>query len=142
MKHKLTVYELGKLLSEVCNSYKTSLLGKINLSGGWMTIQGGVEVESTPTNRVVLKGNNIISLKINGTGTEGISIKITGAKNGKFEVNIAPKKVIEIHTAGLGLQIQKEKTNQCTIKVDDSMIFTVNTSAGEVNELLCNTLMM
>ncbi len=140
MKYELTVYELGKLLSEVSKSYKTNLLAKINLSGGWMTLQGQVEVESAPTDRVVLKGNNIIALNVKAEGSEGASIKITGAKDGKFEVTIAPKKVIEIHTGGLGLQVQKEKADECTIKIDDSMIFTVNVGAGEVKELLSNTL--
>ena len=136
MKQKLTVYELGKLLKEVTDTHKTSLLAKINLSGGWMTIQGQVEVKGIPTDKVVLKGNNIITLKLKSEGNEGTDLKITGAKDGSFEVAIAPKKVIEIHTGGLGLQVQKEKNNECTIKIDDSMIFNVNTAAENVEKLL------
>lgn len=136
MRYELTIYELGKLLSDVSKSYKTSILTKINLSGGWMTLQGQVEVESALTDKGVLKGNNIIALKVKSQGTDGSSIKITGAKDGKFAVSVAPKKVIEIHTGGLGLQIQKEKADECTIKIDESMIFTVNTGAGQVEKLL------
>lgn len=136
MKKKLTVYELGKLLQGVTDAYKTSLLAKINLSGGWMTIQGQIEVQGRPTDKVVLKGNNIITLKVKSEGNEGTELKITGAKDGSFEVAVAPKKVIEIHTGGLGLQVQKEKADECTIKIDDSMIFTVKASATEVEALV------
>lgn len=136
MKHELTVYELGKLLQEVSNTYKTSILAKVNLSGGWMTIQGQVEVLGIPTDKVALKGNNIITLKVKGNENEGTEMKITGAKDGKFSVAIAPKKVIEIHTGGLGLQLQKEKKDECTLKVDDSMIFTVKAGATEVEALV------
>ena len=75
----------------------------------------------------------LLKLITQGVGTE---LKITGAKDGKFEVAIAPKKVIEIHTGGLGLQVQKEKTDECTIKIDDSMIFTVKASAADVEALV------
>lgn len=136
MKHELKIYELGKLLERVTEAYNTSLLAKINLSGGWMTLQGQVEVKSIPTDKVVLKGNNIIGLIVKSTEGVGTELKITGAKDGKFEVAIAPKKVIEIHTGGLGLQVQKEKTDKCTIKIDDSMIFTVKASAADVEALV------
>lgn len=136
MKYELTIYELGKLLCDVSKSYKTSILAKINLSGGWMTLQGQVEVESAPTDKVMLKGNNIIALKVKSEGSDGTTIKITGAKDEKFTVSVAPKKVIEIHTGGLGLQVQKEKADECTIKIDESMIFTVNAGAGQVEKLL------
>lgn len=136
MKRELTVYQLGKLLQEVNNLYKTNILAKISLSGGWMTLQGEVEVLSIPTEKVVLKGNNIIALKIKGSENEGTEIKLTGAKDGKFSVAIAPKKVIEIHTGGLGLQLQKEKADECTIKLDESIIFTVKASAAEVEALV------
>lgn len=136
MKHELKIYELGKLLERVTEAYNTSLLAKINLSGGWMTLQGQVEVKLIPTDKVVLKGNNIIGLIVKSTEGAGTELKITGAKDGKFEVAIAPKKVIEIHTGGLGLQVQKEKTDECTIKIDDSMIFTVKASAADVEALV------
>lgn len=136
MKHELKIYELGKLLERVTEAYNTSLLAKINLSGGWMTLQGQVEVKSIPTDKVVLKGNNIIGLIVKSTEGVGTELKITGAKDGKFEVAIAPKKVIEIYTGGLGLQVQKEKTDECTIKIDDSMIFTVKASAADVEALV------
>lgn len=136
MKQEITVYQLGKLLQTVTNEYKTSLMAKINLSGGWMTLQGTVEVQSIPTDEVVSKGNNIIDLKVRSDENHGSVIKITGAKDGKFSVAVAPKKVIEIHTGGLGLQLQKEKPDECTIKIDDSMIFTVNASAAQIEGLL------
>ena len=136
MNYKLTVYQLGKLLSEVSSTYKTSLLAKINLSGGWMTMQGDVEVESAPTERVMLKGNNIITLKVKADETNSVAVKITGAKDGKFNVSLAPKKIVELRQ--LGLQIKKEKTDECTIKVDDGMVFAVSTGVEEVIKLLNN----
>lgn len=136
MNYELTVYQLGKLLSEVSSTYKTSLLAKINLSGGWMTIQGDVEVESAPTERVMLKGNNIITLKVKADETNSVAVKITGAKDGKFNVSVAPKKIVELRQ--LGLQIKKEKTDECTIKVDDGMVFAVSTGVEQVIKLLNN----
>lgn len=136
MNYELNVYQLGKLLSEVSSTYKTSLLAKINLSGGWMTMQGDVEVESAPTERVMLKGNNIITLKVKADETNSVAVKITGAKDGKFNVSLAPKKIVELRQ--LGLQIKKEKTDECTIKVDDGMVFAVSTGVDEVIRLLNN----
>ena len=134
MNYELTVYQLGKLLSEVSSTYKTNLLARINLSGGWMTMQGEVEVEAAPTDRVVLKGNNIITLKVKADETNAACVKITGAKDGKFNVSVAPKKIVELRP--LGLQIKKERADECTIKVDDSMIFAVNAGAEEIIKLL------
>lgn len=136
MNYELTVYQLGKLLSEVSSTYKTSLLTKINLSGGWMTMQGDVEVESAPTERVMLKGNNIITLKVKADETNAAIVKITGATNGKFNVSVAPKKIVELRQ--LGLQVKKEKADECTIKVDDGMVFAVSAGVEEVIKLLNN----
>ena len=64
MKYDLNVYELGQLLSNITKEYNTELLSKIKLSGGWMTMTGKVSVVSVPEDKVVLKGNNIITLNI------------------------------------------------------------------------------
>ena len=45
MIHELTVYKLGKLLSELTNDYKINLLVKRKLSGGFITITGEVGVD-------------------------------------------------------------------------------------------------
>lgn len=109
MKCELTVYELGKLLKSVSEEYKMSLISKIKLSGGWMTMIGQVEVESTPTKEILAKGSNIISLKVKNHCGEGNLIKITGVKDTKFLLNIGPRRVKEIHVGGLNFDRIKEK---------------------------------
>jgi len=136
MKYELTVYELGKLLKSVSEEYKMSLVSKIKLSGGWMTMIGEVEIEYIPAKPVLSKGNNIISLKVKNQCEDGNSIKITGLKDCKFEVDIAPKRVKEVHVGGLNLITIKEKHDECTLKIDENVILNVNGPAGEIVKFL------
>ena len=93
MKYELTLYELGKLLKNIREEYKMNLLSKITLSGGWMTITGSVDIEEIPKTEIISKGNNIISIKVKTNEEEGQILKITGAKDKKFNIDIAPSKV-------------------------------------------------
>ena len=56
MVHELTVYKLGKLLSELSSEYNVSLLVKRKLSGGFITVTGKVDVDYIPTDKKTLKG--------------------------------------------------------------------------------------
>ena len=139
MKHELKIYELGKLLERVTEAYNTSLLAKINLSGGWMTLQGQVEVKSIPTDKVVLKGNNIITLNIRDNECEGSLIKITGAKDSKFNIDIAPTKYKEFGATGLNLNKVKINENECKLRIGEDMIFTIrNASVKNISNIIDN----
>ena len=100
MEKELTLYQLGNLLKAVTENYEVSLMSKIKLSGGWMTITGNIDVDYIPTNEVLGKGSNIIGLKINNNGSCANDIKITGMKDLNFKVNLAATKFKEIHKGG------------------------------------------
>ncbi|MDV4149647.1 UDP-N-acetylglucosamine pyrophosphorylase [Clostridium sp. AL.422] len=137
MKYELNIYELGQLLSKVTSTYNVDVLTKLKLSGGWMTITGAAQVVSVPENRVVLKGNNIITLKIKDTGYEGSSLKITGAKGGSFNIDLAPTKYREFGNSGLSLNKVKINNNECKLRIDEDMIFTIrNASVEDIDNIL------
>ena len=125
MKYELSIYELGQLLTKVTEGYKVELLSKLKLSGGWMTMTGEAQVVSVPENKVVIKGNNIITLNIKGINCEGSLLKITGAKNGVFQIDISPTKYKEFGATGLNLNKTKINNNETKIRIDEDMIFTV-----------------
>lgn len=136
MKYELTLYEVGILLKNISEEYKVDLLSKITLSGGWMTIIGAMEVEEIPRTEGISKGNNIISLKVKTSEDAASVLKITGAKDKKFNVDISPTKFKVI--SGTGLNLDKLQTNneECKLRIDEDMIFTINTSADNVLKLL------
>ena len=128
MKYELTIYELGKLLKEVSNVYEVDMLTKINLSGGWFTIKGKMEVLDIPEDRTLIKGNNIITLKINNISNEGFEVKITGAKNKLFKIDIDNTKYRELGGASLTLNKIKIKKDECKLRIDEDIIFTIKQS--------------
>ncbi|WP_288221329.1 UDP-N-acetylglucosamine pyrophosphorylase [uncultured Clostridium sp.] len=137
MKHELNIYELGQLLTKVTEEYKVELLSKLKLSGGWMTMTGEVKVVSVPENKVVLKGNNIITLNINDINCKGSLLKITGAKDGIFKIDVAPTKYKEFGATGLNLNKTKINNNETKIRIDEDMIFTVReASVDSINNII------
>lgn len=136
MEKEVTLYQLGNLLKEVTKKYEVSLMSKIKLSGGWMTITGNVDVDYVPHNEVLGKGSNIIGLKINNGGSCANDIKITGIKDSNFKINLSATKFKEIHKGGLNIDKIKEKADKCTLKIDDNMIFTINASVDEIKNFL------
>ncbi|WP_411170395.1 UDP-N-acetylglucosamine pyrophosphorylase [Clostridium sp. MB05] len=139
MKYNLNVYELGQLLSNITKEYKVELLSKIKLSGGWMTMTGKVSVIAVPEDKIVLKGNNIITLNIQGNECEGSLIKITGAKDSKFEIDVAPTKYKEFGATGLNLNKVKINENECKLRIGEDMIFTIrNTSVQSISNIINN----
>ncbi|VYU10219.1 UDP-N-acetylglucosamine pyrophosphorylase [Clostridium tertium] len=125
MKYDLNIYELGQLLTKLTKNYKVELLSKAKLSGGWMTITGEVDIVSVPDDKVVLKGNNIITINIKDKDCKGSYIKITGAKNGSFNIDIANTKYKEFGATGLNLNKVKINENECKLRIDEDMIFTI-----------------
>lgn len=138
MKHELTLYQLGKLLKNITKEYRVDLLSKITLSGGWLTLTGAASIEEAPRSEGVSLGNNIISIKVKANENEGSVLKITGAKNKKFNVDISPTKLRVI--SGTGININRLQTNneECKLRIDEDMIFTINTTAEVVSKLVEN----
>lgn len=139
MKYNLKIYELGQLLNNITKQYKTELLSKIKLSGGWVTMTGEVSVVSIPESKVALKGNNIITLKIKDSGYEGSIVKITGSKDNNFAIDVAPTRYKEFNRGGLNINKVKIKEDECKLRIDEDIIFTVrNVSAGELSNIINN----
>ena len=135
MIHELTIYKLGKLLNELKLKYNMNLLLKRKLSGGFITIVGEVDVNYIPEDKETLKGNNIIGLKVKNDNGQ-MDLKITGIKGSLFKVEIAPTKFKEINSGGLSVDKIKESKEECKLKVDDDLIFTISASSEEVEKLL------
>ncbi len=135
MVYELTVNKLGKLLKDLTNDYNISLLVKRKLSGGFVTITGEVEVDYFPTEQKTLKGNNIISLKVKNNGGQ-IDLKITGIKDTLFKVEVAPTKLKEVNIGGLSIDKIKESKDECKLKVDEDLIFTIPAPCEIVKKLI------
>jgi hypothetical protein len=131
MKYELNVYKLGRLLDEVTKKYKVDILAKIKLSGGFMTMTGKVEVVDKPKDIKVLKGNNIITLKVTSENLEGNTIKITGVNNKGFTVDLSLTKFKQLGGSTLYIDKIKENKNECKIRLDEDIIFTVRESKIE-----------
>ena len=135
MVHELTVYKLGKLLKELTNDYSINLLVKRKLSGGFITITGEVDVEYFPTEQKTLKGNNIIGLKVKNNSGE-MDLKITGIKESLFKVEVVPTKFKEINIGGLTVDKIKESKDECKVRVDEDLIFTIPAPCEVVEKLI------
>ena len=135
MKYELTTFELGILLKKIRENNNISILSKINLSGGWLTITGSVEILEIPKNNTIMAGNNFINIKVSNNN-EGTIIKLIGAKDSKFSIDISPTKFKEIKPSSLSLDMIKENSNECKLRIDEDVIFTINSSAESIAQLI------
>ena len=136
MDKELSLYELGILLKEITSKYKTSLVTKVKMSGGWMTFTGNIEVEYIPKVDNIIGGNNIIGLRVCNNVDQWTSIKITGIKGKKFNINIAKAKYKEINKFGLNIDQIKEKEDKSTLRIDDSMVLSVDAGIETLLKIL------
>ena len=132
MKLELTVFQLGKALKDIENQYNLNLLVKQNLSGGWITIVGEATITDYPIEENGGNSNNIISVNIKGSSSEGTTIKFIGAKGKKFNVDISPAKYKSIPKKGLTLNQVKINKNECALRIDENIIFTIKESAEKI----------
>lgn len=135
MVHELTIYKLGKLLNELSSEYTMKLLVKRKLSGGFITITGEVNVDYIPSDKKALKGNNIIGLNIKNDGGQ-IDLKITGIKDTLFKVEVAPTKFKEVSIGGLSIDKIQESKEECKVRIDEDLIFTVPAPSEVVEKLI------
>lgn len=139
MNLELTVCELGNLLKKIEEQSELDVLIKSNLSGGWMTITGSASITKIPgTSASKCGGNkdNIIDISIKGEGKESIPVKITGANNKKFSVNIAPTKYKELAPNNLSLNMIKTNNNETKLRIDENIIFTIKDSVENIEKLV------
>ena len=126
---------MGNLLSEISNKYNVSLLVKRKLSGGFITITGKVEVDYAPTDEKTLKGNNIIGLKVKNDGGQ-MDLKITGIKDTLFKVEVSPTKFKEVNIGGLSIDKIQESKEECKVRIDEDLIFTVPAPSEVIEKLI------
>lgn len=139
MKYDLTINELGNILKKLDEKYDLELMTKIELSGGWMTMHGNASITKIPSSDLsgcASKGNNIIHIKVKSKTTEGTIIKITGAKDKKFNVNIAATRYKELSPGSLMLNQLKVNDEECKLRIDNDIIFKINASADTIKSLI------
>lgn len=135
MKYELTTFELGTLLKKISNNNTLNIMCKLNLSGGWITFNGKADILEIPKSNKIIAGNNFINLKVSDKDNNGTIIKIIGAKNSKFTIDISPTKFKEIKANSLNLDIIKESDCECKLRIDENVIFTINNSLDEIEKL-------
>lgn len=140
MNLELNIYELGQGLKKLSEEYNLEALIKMNLSGGWMTLMGEATIENVPVEVVKgcsSKSNNIIDIRIKSEGTEeGSIVKLTGAQDKKFEVNIAPGKYRELSSNTININQVKTNNKECKIRIDKDIIFIVKTTMENVEKIM------
>ncbi|WP_252230657.1 UDP-N-acetylglucosamine pyrophosphorylase [Clostridium sp. ZBS15] len=139
MKLELTIFELGQALKKLEKKHELDLLVKSTLNGGWMTLRGMANIQRVPglTLGCISKGNNIIDIKIKDNNGQGSTLKLTGAKEKKFNVEISSTKYIELSNKNrLSSNEIKVNQNECKLRIDENMIFTIKASVDEVIKLI------
>lgn len=135
MKFELSINELGETLKKIGDSNNLSILIKSQLSGGWMTLTGEAKIVKIPDNTAEgcrSKKDNIIHIKINNDTEQETLVKLTGANNKKFNVDIAAGRYRELSNNNLTINQIKVNENETKIRIDENIIFTVKNSVDNV----------
>jgi len=142
MKLELDIYELGEILRKIEEQYKLNILVKAALSGGWMTITGEASILKIAVDiktGCCKKSDNIIDVKIlSEDNQDGIIIKLTGAKNKKFNIDISSTRYKDILSNKLKPNEIKINENESKLRIDEDIIFTIKTSVDEIAEIIKN----
>lgn len=139
MKLELTVYELGKALRKLEEQYKLTVLIKLNLSGGWMTVTGEANILKVPGNAKSGCGgrDNIIDINIKNEADEkGTTVKITGVKDKKFNIDISSTRYKEFHPSNVTINQIKVNENESKLRIDEDIIFTIKASVDEIKNIM------
>ena len=65
-----------------------------------------------------------------------MDLKITGIKDTLFKVEVVPTKFKEINIGGLSIDKIQESKEECKVKVDEDLIFTVPAPSEVVEKLI------
>lgn len=137
---ELTICELGEALKKIEEKHKMNVLIKSNLSGGWMTITGEACMEKIPNpNKVSCSGkeDNIIHIRVkNENNEDGSIIKITGAKNKKFNIDISSSRYRELSPNNLTINQIKVNEKESKLRIDENIIFTINAPVDEIASII------
>lgn len=83
------------------------------------------------------KGNNIIDIKIKDNNGQGSTLKLTGAKEKKFNVEISSTRYMELGSRNKANANEiKINKNECKLRIDENMIFTIKASIDEIKEII------
>lgn len=142
MKHKLTIYELGDALKKIEDKYDLSIMMKRELSGGWMTIMGSANMEVLPSIGGGCHGKNIniLEIRVSSDNNSGSLVKLTGAKNRKFNIDVSSSRYKEISTNSLTLNQIKVNENETKLRIDEDIIFTIKERAEKIDEIIQSVL--
>lgn len=138
MKFELSIYELSKALKKIENSYDLNILIKQKLSGGWMTITGSAKVEDEAAEGAGCHGKdiNILEIKVNTDNNDGASVKLTGAKGKKFIVDVSSTRYMELSPSILTMNKIKINENECKLRIDEDIIFTIKSSVEDIVSII------
>lgn len=139
MKLELTINELGDVLKKVEKENNLNILVKSSLSGGWMTITGTAQVTKVPENNPNSckgKKDNIIHIKINENTENETLLKLTGANNKKFNVDISAGRYRELAPNNLSINMVKINDNETKIKIDENIIFTIKNNVNNILNII------
>lgn len=139
MKLELTVSELGEVIKKIEEKYKLEVLVKLVLSGGWATITGEASIIKYPSDKEIGcsgRFDNIIDMNVKTEGQDGFTVKITGGKNKKFNIDISSTRYKEIHSNNLTINQVKVNENESKLKIDENIIFTIKASVDEIKKVI------
>lgn len=134
MNFDLDIFELSRVLKKIEENHKLNIMVKAVQSGGWFTLNGEAVILKAAVNGqngCGSKFNNILHIKIkNHMAYDGAVIKLTGAKNKKFKANVSAAKALEMNKDGQSTM--KIKDDECTLKIDDNIVFSINDNAENI----------
>ena len=141
MKLDLTIFELGKFLKKIEEKYDLNILVKLALSGGWATITGNANILKYPSdsNCGCNGKDNIIDISVESDDNkQGSVIKIIGAKDKKFNIDISSTRYKELRPNNLTVNKIKINENESKLRIDENIIFTIGASVEDIKELIEN----
>ena len=139
MKFEFTINELGDALKKVSDANDLEILIKSTLSGGWMTVTGKAKIVKVPESGAAgckSKKDNIIHIKINEDAEKETLVKLTGASDKKFNVDISAGRYRELAPNNLTLNQIKINENETKIRIDENIIFTIKSNVDNVLEII------
>lgn len=132
MNLELNVNKLGYILKKIEKRYDLNILIKSNLSGGWMTATGKAIIEKVPAISLSGKKDNIIDIRIEDQNKDSMLVKLTGANDKLFKVEIASSRYKKL---GGGNEILISN-DECKLKIDKNIIFTIKTGEENIIKLI------
>lgn len=139
MEMKLSLYKLGRALTKIESKYEMEFFTKIDLSGGWMTLNGIAKIQSVPQGLSLNgsnKGNNVIEIRIGVENSDGTIIKIIGGKEKVFKVDVSSSKYMEFKKGEINKNEVKEDKSECKLRIDENVIIKIKASTEEIMKLI------